>query len=221
MQDNPGRDAVSSALGVAFIASVCIGLSMILRGRMAVGEPAARSRCSAAHPCRIASIGDSITAHPSGFATYPIPHATVVQMGVVGQGSAGIRDRLACDVIGSGFDEVIILAGANDLGRRDAAAYITANLRQMVQAASAAGLRVVLLTLTPYHAATSTISSINRTIKAQGRSWGADAIVDVHRPLASVLGHLRPEYVGDRMGLHPNAEGHMVMAVALRQQAYS
>jgi lysophospholipase L1-like esterase len=221
MSENPDRDVVSGALAIASLAGLGIGLGMFLRSRRAAA--ATPTRCTAQRPCSIVAIGDSITAHPRSYATYSIPYATVQPMGVVGQGSAAILERLRRDVLGQGIvpDEVIIQAGINDVGRRDAASYIAGNLRAMVQEAKSAGMRVVLLTLTPYHEATSVIASVNRIIKTEGRTWGADAIVDVHRPLSTMLGHLKPELVGDRMGLHPNAEGHRLMAVAVLQQAYS
>jgi lysophospholipase L1-like esterase len=142
-----------------------------------------------------------------------------VNFGVVGQGTSSILDDLHTQVIGQGFDEVIIEGGMNDIGRPDAVEYITNNLRRMVQNAKAAGLKVVLVTITPYHRAKSQITQINSIILRDGRSWGADAVVDTHSVLRT-LGHdLRSSYdAGDQ--LHLNVAGQQAMGQAILERAY-
>jgi hypothetical protein len=90
----------------------------------------------------------------------------------------------------------------------------------MVQEAKSAGLKVVLLTVTPYRAGNSVIQQINEIIKRDGRSWGADAVVDTWTPLAESNGSLRQEYTNDRVGLHPNHAGQLIMGQTILATAY-
>jgi lysophospholipase L1-like esterase len=149
-----------------------------------------------------------------------LPNASFANMGVVGQGSAAIKRRLQQNVLGAGYDDVIILAGINDVGRNNAAQYIINNLREMVQQAKSNGLRVILCQLTPYHGGRGVIRQVNAAIAQQGRSWGADVIVDTHSPLVDWFGNLKSSLIGDRMGLHPNREGQRLMAEAIHRAAY-
>jgi lysophospholipase L1-like esterase len=150
-----------------------------------------------------------------------LPARDFTNMGVVGEGTVAIKRRLERNVIGHGFDEVIIEAGINDIRGRNAVEHITAQLQSMVRVAKQAGLKVVLTTLPPWHQEVGKIATINDRIRAQGRHWGADVVVDIHGPLADWRGHLRRELVGDRMGLHPNREGQELIGRTILEAAYS
>lgn len=178
-------------------------------------------------PGRTAVIGDSIVANTNGFVRFlgtNVAGRTFDNMGVVGEGTNRIHSRMRSNVIGSGvsgiYDEVIIEGGVNDLGQRNPVEYVTSNLRGMVQEAKSAGLKVVLLTVTPYRAGNSVIQQINEIIKRDGRSWGADAVVDTWTPLAESNGSLRQEYTNDRVGLHPNHAGQLIMGQTILATAY-
>jgi lysophospholipase L1-like esterase len=178
-------------------------------------------------PGRTAVIGDSIVANTNGFVRFlgaNVSGRTFDNMGVVGDGTGSIYSRIRSNVIGSGvsgrYDEVVIEGGVNDLGRRNPVEYVTNNLRGMVQEAKSAGLKVVLLTVTPYRAGNSVIQQINEIIKRDGRSWGADAVVDTWTPLADSNGSLRQEHTNDRVGLHPNHAGQLVMGQTILATAY-
>jgi lysophospholipase L1-like esterase len=150
-----------------------------------------------------------------------LPHRSFTNLGVVGQGTAAILRRLRSQVIGQDYDEVIIEAGINDIGRSDALEYIPRNLARMVREAKTAGLHVVLLTLTPYGAQAGRVRAVNEVIRRDGRQWGADVIVDVYAPLADWRGHLRSDLVGDRMGLHPTRAGQELMGQSILTTAYA
>jgi lysophospholipase L1-like esterase len=169
-------------------------------------------------------VGNSITANQNGFVSFldrSLPHRSFANMGVVGEGAAAIARRLERNVVGRGFDEVIIEAGINDIGRRDALEYIPRQLAAMVRTAKAAGLKVVLTTLPPWQDQATRIMAINQRIKNEGRTWGADVIVDIHRPLADWRGGLRSDLIGDRMGLHPTRAGQELIGRAILESAYS
>lgn len=214
------RKIGSATLGVAaasFAALVVAVVMMVRRGQAASTRPSPG-------PGRTAVIGDSIVANTNGFVRYlgsNVAGRTFENFGVVGQGTAAILNDLRTRVIGRGFDEVIVEGGLNDLGRNDAVTYVTGNLRTIVGEARNAGLRVVLVTITPYGAASDRIRQINREILANGRGWGADVVVDVHYPLADLVGGLKPSLVGTRDGLHPNHEGQILIGQTLRTYAYA
>jgi lysophospholipase L1-like esterase len=123
-------------------------------------------------------------------------------------------------VIGRGFDEVIVEGGLNDAGRRDALNYIINNLRTMVQEAKASGLKVVLVTMTPWHRAKPLIAEGNAIILREGRSWGADVVVDTHSALKNIMNELRSDYASpDR--LHPNLAGQQAIGRRILETAYA
>lgn len=174
-------------------------------------------------PGRTAVIGDSIVAHPAGFVRYldsSIQGRSFSNFGIVGQGTSAIQSDLRNRVLGRGFDEVIIEGGMNDMGHRDAVNYIINNLRAMVQEAKAGGLKVVLVTLTPYHRVKPQISQVNSVILRDGRSWGADVVVDTHSALKTIGNDLRSDYAaGDR--LHLNRTGQQALGQAILERAYT
>jgi lysophospholipase L1-like esterase len=214
--ENPRFRDLDAAVAIVSMTALLFGLGMFIRRlRPKRQDPGAG---------RTAVLGNSITAHSSGFVAFlgrELPHRTFANLGVVGQGTAAILDRLRSQVIGQGYDEVIIEAGINDIGRTNALEYITANLAQMVREAKAAGLRVVLLTLTPYGTYASRVRAVNERIRQDGRQWGADIVVDVYSPLADWRGHLRSDLIGDQMGLHPTRAGQELMGRSILATAYA
>ena len=214
------RRVSGAALGVGLASAVALVVSVVMmtrRGHAATTRPSPG-------PGRTAVIGDSIVANSNGFVRYlgqNVPGRTFDNFGVVGQGTAAILGDLRTRVIGHGYDEVIVEGGLNDLGRNNAVTYVTENLRTIVGEAKNAGLRVVLTTITPYRAGSGTIQQINQAILANGRGWGADAIVDVNYPLADLMGGLKSDLVGTSDGLHPNHAGQVLIGQTLRTYAYA
>ena len=178
-------------------------------------------RCRFVGQCRVAVIGDSISAG-RGYVDVldaDLPRHEFDVFGGVGWGTTALLAELR-RALPQHFDEVIIEGGANDLGRPDAESYILGNLEQMVKAARASGARVVLLTLTPWSRDVDTIQAINTALRWRGPLWGAK-VVDVWSPLADQAGGLRAELIGDAvMGIHPNSAGHRLIARAILDDAY-
>lgn len=227
MQDNPGLFILQSILGVGVLAAIVMAvISWRGNSSFASGILVGGTRTSPG-PGRTAVVGDSIVANTSGFVRFlgsNVPGRAFDNMGVVGEGTSDIHSRMRRNVIGSSaagrYDEVIIEGGVNDLGQRSPVEYVTNNLRSMVQEARSAGLKVVLLTVTPYYAGAAVIQQINDVIKRDGRGWGAEAVVDTWTPLADSSGGLKQEYVGDQMHLHPNNAGQLLMGRTILAAAY-
>jgi lysophospholipase L1-like esterase len=216
-ESNPIGSIASPTLLIASVSLLAFGIGSAIRS-------AKMQRRRDPGPGRTAAIGNSITASSTGYVSFlgrEMPSRTFVNMGVVGEGTAAIKRRLERNVIGQQFDEVIIEAGINDIRRNDASTYIPSQLAEMVRIAKQSGLKVVLTTLPPWRGAVSAIASVNNSIKRDGKFWGADVVVDIHRPLADWRGHLRGELVGDQMGLHPNRQGQELIGRAILEQAYS
>lgn len=213
------RKVSGATIGVGIASAVALGVSIVMMVRR---SDAATTRSNPG-PGRTAVIGDSIVANTAGFVRFldrALPNRSFDNFGVVGQGTASVRSDLLNRVIGHGYDEVIIEGGLNDFGRSDAVNYILNNLRTMVQEAKGAGLKVVLVTVTPYAAAAADIRQVNSVILRDGRSWGADAVVDINSPLANFSGGLRSELIGDNVGLHPNRRGQELIGQAILSRAY-
>lgn len=216
-ENNPIGSLASPALLVASISLLVFGVGSAIRSHK-------MQRRRDPGPGRTAAIGNSITASSAGYVAFlgrALPSRTFVNMGVVGEGTSAIKRRLERNVIGQQFDEVIIEAGINDIGRNDATTYIPSQLAEMVRIAKQSGLKVVLTTLPPWRGAVVAISLVNNSIKRDGKFWGADVVVDIHRPLADWRGHLRGDLVGDRMGLHPNRQGQELIGRAILESAYN
>lgn len=205
---------------VAALGAGAVSVALVMFAKQAFASRQSRQNPG---PGRTAVVGDSIVAHTSGFVRYldrNVPGRSFVNFGVVGQGTESIRQDLRNQVLGRGFDEVIIEGGMNDMGRRDAVNYIVNNLRAMVQEAKASGLKVVLVTLTPYYRVKPQINEVNSIILRDGRSWGADVVVDTHSPLRTLGNELRSEYASaDR--LHPNRAGQQAIGQTILERAYN
>lgn len=216
------KRVITGPVGLTILAAGVTGALGLLvwaarRGSITLGPR------SAPGPGRTAVIGDSIVAHQAGFVRYldqNVPGRSFTNFGVVGQGTERILSDLRSRVIGHGFDEVIIEGGGNDLGRSNAADYITQRLRTMVQEAKASGLKVVLLPMIPMARAANQIPLINAITLSQGRSWGADVVVDTYSPMNDGRGGIRSDYVSPD-GIHPTRVGQQVIGQAIQAGAYA
>ncbi|VVC02837.1 GDSL-like Lipase/Acylhydrolase family protein [Candidatus Bilamarchaeum dharawalense] len=178
---------------------------------------------------RVAIIGDSISA--DGVYGQELQKllrqggakAAVEVYGVNGDTSYGAKTRFRRDVLGKKppYDTVIIQIGVNDIAQRRPVTEIQKNIREMIEAAQQAGMRVVILTVTPWQ---GTGSATERAIRdtAQLNEWllakTDPALKDVTVVDMKSLGNptnpaeLAPAYRDGAERLHPNEAGKREMA---------
>ncbi len=139
-----------------------------------------------------------------------------------GQSALG---RLGSDVIGAaGASDVIVLEGINDIGAGATAAEVIGGLRQLVTRVHAAGMQILLGTLTPIAgiklagygtpAAERARLAVNRFVR---RPNAADGYVDFDRAVRDPTdrARLNPAFdSGDH--IHPNSAGRQAMADAVK-----
>lgn len=217
------RRFVTSPAGAFAIAGGIAAATGLLVYSMRGGRFALPGPRPSPGPGRTAVIGDSIVAHSAGFVQHldqNVPGRSFTNFGVVGQGTERILSDLRSRVIDQGFDEVIVEGGANDLGRSNASDYITSRLRTMVQEAKAAGLKVVLLPMIPMAEQAGQIRAINSIIMGQGRSWGADVVVDTYSPLDDGRGGIIAQHVNPD-GIHPTRTGQVIIGQTIQARAYA
>jgi lysophospholipase L1-like esterase len=148
-------------------------------------------------------MGDSITHF------WPMPDHNA---GISGQQTADMLGRFRTDVVGHGYERVVILGGTNDiiLAPHDPSTVAT-NLDAMATIAREAGMEVVLCKLPP---ATWEGTNFNPQIAIANKAISALAnekgylLVDYNAPTD---GH--PDYFRD--GVHPSPIGYAVMETAL------
>ena len=133
--------------------------------------------------------------------------------GIAGQTTSEVLARFKSDVVGHGYERVIILCGTNDIlnNSPNLTTEIAGNLKMMGEIATEAGLEVVLGELPPAVSAgvdlSPTISVVNAAIAQLAKEQGY-LLVDYFSPMS---GH--PEFFSD--GIHPNSAGYAVMEKAL------
>jgi lysophospholipase L1-like esterase len=193
-------------------------------------------------PLSVVFIGDSITAN--WVATWAgdtfTSHPNWINKGVTGDNSNQVRARFQTDVIALHPDVVVILAGTNDvypgwnLGASEVPAVFLnaidspANMESMVNAAQAAGIRVILGTIPPWNCdapncalakkADPTVSRFQRIelwnewLKGYAFSKGIQ-VADYHSVLNSSAQSDQmyvPALTVD--GVHPTSAGYAAMA---------
>ena len=169
------------------------------------------------------AMGDSLTAWPSdgpwpnrldkGDANLQILH----NAGVPGDTTADMRGRFDRDVLAYKPNVVFILGGTNDLGHKISQATTIANLKAMVVAAKAKGIRVFLMTIPPdsYKSMAPQIDSLNAAIVRLGNA-NSVVVIDIHSPLSTSTGVYVPKYTSD--GLHFSTLGANLVATAVHSR---
>lgn len=147
----------------------------------------------------------------------PVVNAAIAGNCIVCEAGYGppLVERFSRDALSrSGIGTVVILAGTNDIALRVPTSQLVDELRQLVAAAQAEGVQVLLVTIPPAAqrepAQLAARHAVNDWIRDDS---GADAVVDADRLLrdAAEPERLAPGYdYGD--GLHLSVAGHRALA---------
>jgi lysophospholipase L1-like esterase len=169
------------------------------------------------------AIGDSLTAWPTespwpdrldkGDANLQILN----NAGVPGDTTADMRGRFDRDVLAYKPNVVFILGGTNDLGHKVSQATTIANLKAMVVAAKAKGIRVFLMTIPPdsFTSMSPYIDSLNAAIVRLGNA-NSVVVIDIHSPLSTSDGVYVRKFTSD--GLHFSVLGSATVATAVHSR---
>ena len=184
---------------------------------------------------KIICLGDSLTA---GYRVPPescwvrlldveTPH-TWINAGVSGDTTAGLLVRLQTEVLPQNPDAVLIMGGSNDIALTGVCTQAQTNLMAMVHQCVARGVRPVVGIPLP-------IVGIPEQWRPAA-SWelapkASQAYIRWLRAFADAFGLRNVDFAeavaaqgGERLyqpdGLHPNVEGHRVMADAVKRRNY-
>jgi lysophospholipase L1-like esterase len=180
-------------------------------------KPTAAPKKAAPKVYTFVALGDSLTAWPSD-GPWPVlldaedaNLRLVHNAGVPGDTTAQMLARLNSDVFAYKPEVLFIMGGTNDLGENISQTTIIANLRAIVVAANARGIRIDLMTIPPdaYPDMAAKIDSLNAAIVKLGAAYKL-IVLDIHTPLSSSTGVYVPKYTSD--GLHFTALGAQVVA---------
>jgi acyl-CoA thioesterase I len=203
---------------------------------------------------RIVAIGDSITEagkYPGGYvwlierylnSLYPDQKIEIINAGISGHKATDMQARFQTDVIDKKPDLVTINVGVNDVWHaffdfQNLKLYPQGNLptgvplaeyrekvTQMVQAAKAAGIRVVLLSPTPIREVLD--GPENRRLREYIATMREIALenkclfIDLNAPFREVIGTFQ-KHAGKTLnllaadGVHPNPSGYRIMAFTI------
>jgi lysophospholipase L1-like esterase len=169
------------------------------------------------------AMGDSLTAWPpegpwpdrldKGDANLRILN----NAGVPGDTTADMRGRFDRDVLAYKPNVVFILGGTNDLGHSISQATTIANLKAMVLAAKAKGIRVFLMTVPPdsFTSMAPYIDSLNAAIVRLGNATSV-VVIDIHATLSTTTGVYVKKFTSD--GLHFSVLGASTVASAVHSR---
>ncbi|MBZ8182568.1 SGNH/GDSL hydrolase family protein [Oscillatoria salina] len=203
---------------------------------------------------KIVIIGDSITelgGQPGGYvwllerylaALYPNQKMEIVNAGISGNKSLHMQERFQQDVLDKNPDLVFINVGVNDVWHafydfQESKFYPEGNLpggvalpvyqeklREMIQAANAAGVKVVLLSPTPIRENTNSPENqrLEEYVNAMGEIAGENRIlfVNLYTPITEVFTRYQA-YAGQTQnlltmdGVHPNQAGNRIIAYTI------
>ena len=169
---------------------------------------------------RVVFFGNSIVDQWSRFFPTMFPGRPYLGRGEAGQTTSQMLVRFRQDVVQLHPAVVLILAGANDLGRRSepsGSQIAEDNLVSMVELAQANGIRVVLATVLPVYewptnpgfVVADSVIALNAWIRQYSAAAGT-TFVDFHSALTDGRGGLPPNLSRD--GLHPTEAAFRIMA---------
>ena len=167
-------------------------------------------------------IGDSITWQWTRDGFHPIYFTSngYVNKGISGNTTVQMLARFQADVVALDPYCVVIEGGTNDIAQRSDEA-ILSNLKQMVEMAQAAKIRVILGSVPPSNnfpklpdfRPEDRIISLNAMIKAYADSKGIP-YADYYAVLVDGQKGLKQEYQKD--SIHPNAAGYLAMETVIQ-----
>jgi lysophospholipase L1-like esterase len=171
----------------------------------------------------VVALGDSLTAH-GGYCEVledNLPSGSRVKcQGYVGQGTRLIAEHAAAAVSGDP-DDVIVLAGVNDLASGRSLSHVKTHLGFIYEIVKGTGARLVAVGLTPWTGHRkggqlwSETDQLNRWIALH-------PLVDVYvnpGALGDSQGFLHPGY-GGADGLHLSSEGQWALGQLIAEQAF-
>ena len=193
---------------------------------LVAGEPkrAAKKRI-------IIAIGDSITANSWQKVPYTdslqkrVKGSRVITLGYGGKQTAFIARKLTSELkkLKERPDDIIILAGVNDIGSGKSVGHITGNLQSMYREAKEAGARVIAVKILPWHARKSSrgkehiTDAVNAWIES---SPDVDVVIEGSQMRSEDPSkyEMSKEYTKD--GIHPNNEGRKMLAKIIADKAF-
>lgn len=211
-------------------------------GRLGIGTNSPTNKLSIVasnkfnSPHQIYSMGDSLTYSNSNIASGGVYENKLISLlgsswaennkGIPGQGTGQMLARFNSDVTShSDAEYVIVWGGVNDASGNVTASIIEENLQAMYDSASAAGLKVIAVTITPWKGSTywtiqrqGVVDNVNTWIKNSARNvdYRVDAysaLVDSENPNA-----LKIEYdSGDN--IHLNTAGYEAVGTLIYNTA--
>lgn len=139
--------------------------------------------------------------------------------GISGQTTPQMLVRFQQDVVALGPQVVVINAGTNDIAGNTGPStinMITDNLRAMAQLAEAAGIKVVLASITPAYdypwrpglEPAPKVAAVNQWMKGYCEGHGC-VYADYHSAMADEKGAMKEGLSTD--GIHPNEAGYAIM----------
>lgn len=193
---------------------------------MSGSEPVIKPGADATEGVKAAFMGDSITwqwtrsgFHPEFF----IEHG-YINKGISGENTTEMLGRFPYDILPLKPKVVVIMGGTNDIAQSVTQDGIMANIKAMSEMADAAGIKVVLCSVTPcnrtYAAVggpkTLAILPLNEAIKAYAESKGYP-YCNYYPVLADAEDGLKAEYMKNGTDdLHPNREGYIAMEAVIQ-----
>lgn len=154
---------------------------------------------------RVAFIGDSITAN-GDWDTW-LPGIDAINLAVPGQTSDDVLARLD-EIVATAPDEILMLVGTNDLGRRRSVEHLVRNLEGVLVhlRRELPGVRLLLQSIMPRGVEFArAIQDANIHLRQFGATVNAHYL-DLWPAMAATDGSLLPELSDD--GLHLNAAGY-------------
>jgi lysophospholipase L1-like esterase len=179
---------------------------------------------------RVGVIGDSISEDSiysrnlQAILRETIPSAYVETYGVKSNTTGQMRSRFRQDILDKNrYNIVVIQGGVNDISGTNSVELIKANIGDMVAKARAKGMKVVLLTITPWKG-WSSWSEENQKKTDEVNAWilsqGGPGVHVVDMSSMGVGNALRPEFDEDRNHLHPSSKGKAEMGRLIAEQAF-